>query len=160
MSIKAGQTAPDFKLPNTEKEFFTLSQFKGKNVLVLFFPLAFTGTCTKELCGVRDDIARYSKANAEVLAISIDTPFSLKRYKEEQNLPFQLLSDFNKEAITAYGNAYETFSCGLKGVAKRSAYVVDKNGVVQYAEVLEDAGQIPNFEAINKVIESLTPQTV
>jgi peroxiredoxin len=161
MGITVGQAAPDFKLPNTEKVFFTLSQFKGKsNVLVLFFPLAFTGTCTKELCGVRDDIARYSKAGAEVLAISIDTPQTLNRYKEEQSLPFQVLSDFNKEAITAYGNAYEVFSCGLKGVAKRSAYVVDKNGIVQYAEVLENAGEIPNFEAINKVIESLTPQTV
>ncbi len=155
MSITVGQPAPDFKLPNTEKEFFTLSQFKGKNVLVLFFPFAFTGTCTKELCGVRDDIARYSKAGAEVLGISIDTPFSLKRYKEEQNLPFQLLSDFNKEAITAYGNAYAEFSCGLKGVAKRSAYVIDKNGIVRYAEVLENAGEIPNFESINKVIDSL-----
>lgn len=156
MSITVGQAAPDFKLPNTEKEFITLSQFKGKNnVLLLFFPFAFTGTCTKELCGVRDDIARYNKVGAEVLGISIDTPFSLKRYKEEQNLPFQLLSDFNKEAITAYGNAYAEFSVGLKGVAKRSAYVIDKNGVVQYAEVLENAGEIPNFDAINKVIESL-----
>ncbi|MBI3512117.1 MAG: peroxiredoxin [Bacteroidetes bacterium] len=155
MSINVGQSAPDFKLPNTEKEFFTLSQFKGKNVLLLFFPLAFTGTCTKELCGVRDDMARYSKANAEVLGISIDTPFSLKRYKEEQNLPFQLLSDFNKEAITAYGNAYESFSVGLKGVAKRSAFVIDKNGVVRYSEVLENAGEIPDFSKINTVLEGL-----
>ena len=155
MSITVGQAAPDFKLPNTEKEFHTLSQYKGKNVLVLFFPLAFTGTCTTELCGVRDDIARYSKANAEVLGISIDTPFSLKKYKEEQKLPFQLLSDFNKEAITAYGNAYAEFSCGLKGVAKRSAFLIDKNGIVQYAEVLEVAGDLPNFEAINKVLAGL-----
>ena len=155
MSITIGQAAPDFKLPNTEKEFQTVSQYKGKNVLLLFFPLAFTGTCTTELCSIRDDIARYSKANAEVLGISIDTPFSLKKYKEEQKLPFQLLSDFNKEAITAYGNAYSEFSCGLKGVAKRSAFLIDKTGIVRYAEVLESAGDLPNFDAINKVLEGL-----
>ena len=155
MSITVGQNAPDFKLPNTEKEFHTVSQYKGKNVLLLFFPLAFTGTCTTELCGIRDDMARYSNANAEVLGISIDTPFSLKKFKEEQKLPFNLLSDFNKEAITAYGNAYPEFSCGLKGVAKRSAFLIDKEGVVRYAEVLETAGDLPNFEAINKVLEGL-----
>ncbi|HTL80810.1 MAG TPA: redoxin domain-containing protein [Bacteroidia bacterium] len=156
MSIKTGQPAPDFKLPNTDKQFVTLSQYKGKNVLVLFFPLAFTGTCTKELCGVRDDIARYQKANAEVLAISVDTPHTLVRYKEEQNLNFQVLSDFNKEAMKAYDTMYESFTAvGLKGVAKRSAFVIDKNGIVQYAEVLEDAGQIPNFEKINATLASL-----
>ncbi|MSP69488.1 MAG: redoxin domain-containing protein [Bacteroidetes bacterium] len=156
MSINVGQMAPDFKLPNTEKEFFTLSQFNGKNnVLLLFIPFAFTGVCTTELCSVRDDIARYTSAGAEVLAISIDSPFALKRFKEEQNLPFQLLSDFNKEAITAFGNGYAEFSCGLKGVAKRSAFVIDKNGLIQYAEVLESAGDLPNFEAINKVLAGL-----
>ncbi|HET6991743.1 MAG TPA: redoxin domain-containing protein [Bacteroidia bacterium] len=155
MSITVGQAAPDFKLPNTEKEFHTLSQYKGKNVLLLFFPFAFTGTCTKELCGVRDDIARYGSANAEVFGISIDTPFSLKKYKEEQNLPFNLLSDFNKEAIKAYDTTYAEFSVGLKGVAKRSAFLIDKTGVVRYAEVLENASDIPNFEAINKVLAGL-----
>lgn len=156
MSINVGQIAPDFKLPNTDKEFFTLSQFHGKkNVLVLFFPFAFTGVCTTELCGVRDNISQYLGAAAEVLAISIDSPFALKRFKEEQNLPFHLLSDFNKEAITAFGNGYAEFICGLKGVAKRSAFVIDKNGVIQYAEVLESAGDLPNFDAINKVLAGL-----
>ena len=98
MSINVGQMAPDFKLPNTEKEFFTLSQFNGKNnVLLLFIPFAFTGVCTTELCSVRDDIARYTSAGAEVLAISIDSPFALKRVKEDQNLPFQLISDFKED---------------------------------------------------------------
>ncbi|HEU4718989.1 MAG TPA: redoxin domain-containing protein [Bacteroidia bacterium] len=155
MSITVGQPAPDFKLPNTEKEMITLSQFKGKNVLLLFFPFAFTGTCTKELCGVRDDIARYSRANAEVFGISIDTPFSLKRFKEDQSLPFNLLSDFNKTAIHDYDTAYAEFSVGLKGVAKRSAFVIDKEGIVRYAEVLENAGEIPDFTKINAVLEGL-----
>jgi peroxiredoxin len=155
MSITVGQKAPDFKLPDTEKVFHTLSENKGKNVLLLFFPFAFTGTCTKELCGVRDDIARYGSANAVVFGISIDTPFSLKKYKEEQNLNFDLLSDFNKEAITAYDTAYAEFSVGLKGVAKRSAFLIDKEGIVRYAEVLEVATDIPNFEAINKALAEL-----
>lgn len=157
MSITTGSTAPDFKLFNTNKEAVTLSQYKGqKNVLLLFFPFAFTGTCTKELCGVRDDIARYSKANAEVLGISVDSPFTLVRYKEEQNLPFQLLSDFNKEASKAFGSLYDSFGAmGLHGVSKRSAFVIDKEGVVRYAEVLENAGEIPDFTKINAVLESL-----
>lgn len=154
MSITAGQNAPDFKLPDTDKQIHTLNQYKGKNVLLLFFPFAFTGTCTKELCGVRDDISRYNKANAEVLGISIDTHFTLKKYKEEQVLSFPLLSDFNKEAIHAYDVAYGEFIL-MKGVAKRAAFLIDKEGIVRYAEVLENASEIPNFEAINKVLEGL-----
>ena len=104
------------------------------------------------MCGVRDDIARYANSNAEVLGISIDTHFVLKKYKEEQQLPFHLLSDFNKEAIHAYDTAYAVFSAEYKGVAKRSAFLIDKEGIVRYAEVLENASEIPNFEEINKVL--------
>lgn len=154
MSITVGQKAPGFNLPDTNKQLHTLEQYKGKNVLLLFFPFAFTGTCTKELCGVRDDIARYNNANAEVLGISIDTHFTLKKYKEEQSLNFPLLSDFNKEAIHAYDIAYDEFIL-MKGVAKRSAFLVDKEGIVRYAEVLENASEIPDFEAINKVLATL-----
>lgn len=154
MSITVGQKAPGFNLPDTNKQLHTLEQYKGKNVLLLFFPFAFTGTCTKELCGVRDDIARYNNANAEVLGISIDTHFTLKKYKEEQSLNFSLLSDFNKEAIHAYDIAYEELAL-MKGVAKRAAFLIDKDGIVRYAEVLENASEIPNFEAINKVLATL-----
>jgi peroxiredoxin len=154
MSISTGQTAPDFKLPDTDKQLHTLKQYRGKNVLLLFFPFAFTGTCTKELCGVRDDIARYANANAEVLGISIDTHFTLKKYKAEQELPFPLLSDFNKEAIYAYDVAYDEFIL-MKGVAKRAAFLIDKEGIVRYAEVLENASEIPDFAAINEVLASL-----
>ena len=154
MSISVGQAAPAFKLPDTARQFHSLEQYKGKNVLLLFFPFAFTGTCTKELCGVRDDIARYANADAEVLGISIDTHFTLKKYKEEQNLPFPLLSDFNKEAIHAYDVAYDEFLL-MKGVAKRAAFLIDREGIIRYAEVLENASEIPDFAAINKTLEGL-----
>ncbi len=155
MSITVGQVAPSFTLVNTEKKEVSLSDFKGSNVLLLFFPLAFTGTCTKELCSVRDNIAIYNNANAQVFGISVDSTFALAKYKEEQNLNFELLSDFNKTAATAYGSIYESFIGWMQGVAKRSAFVIDKSGIVQYAEVLENAGDLPNFEAINKTLASL-----
>lgn len=156
MSIKVGQTAPDFSLFGTDKNKVTLSELKGKNVLVLFFPQAFTSTCTKELCAVRDDIARYSNAQAQVLGISVDSVFTLAKYKEEQGYNFPLLSDFNKETSTAYGTIYHDWILEMKGVSKRSAFVVDKVGVVQYAEVLEKAGDLPDFEAINLCLAALS----
>ena len=154
--IKVGDIAPDFTLPTSNREeSFQLSEFKGKNVLLLFFPLAFTGVCTKELCSVRDNLSIYNNFNAEVLGISVDSPFTLNKYKEEQGLNFTLLSDFNKEVSTTYDCIYESFIGWMKGVSKRAAFIVDKNGVVQYAEVLENAGEIPNFEAINSVFEQI-----
>jgi len=155
MKIEKGQQAPDFSLYDSDKNKTTLSQLKGQNVLLLFFPLAFTGTCTKELCSVRDSISLYNDANAKVLGISVDTIYSLAKYKEEQRLNFPLLSDFNKEASAAYGCLYDIFSYGMKGVSKRSAFVIDKNGIVQYAEVLEKATDLPDFEAIKKNLELL-----
>jgi len=155
MAITVGQAAPDFSLFDTDKNKVTLSELKGKNVLLLFFPLAFTGVCTKELCSVRDNLAFYNNTNATVLGISIDTPFTLGVFKKEQNLNFQLISDFNKTTATAYDCLYETFVLDLKGVAKRSAFVIDKEGIVRYAEVLEVAGDLPNFEAIQNCLSNL-----
>ncbi len=155
MSIQVGQLAPDFSLFGTDKNKVTLSGLKGKNVLLLFFPQAFTSTCTKELCAVRDDIARYSNASAEVLGISVDSVFTLAKYKEEQGYNFPLLSDFNKEVSTAYDTIYQEWKLEMKGVSKRSAFVIDKEGVVQYAEVLEKAGELPDFEAINQCLVDL-----
>ena len=96
MAVNVGDQAPDFKLFNTDKAEVNLADYRGKNVVVLFFPLAFTGVCTAELCQMRDDIATYSGLNAEILGISVDSIFTLGKFKEEQNLPFNLLSDFNK----------------------------------------------------------------
>lgn len=154
--ITVGQLAPDFTLHTSNKEVkITLSDLKGKNVLLLFFPQAFTGVCTKELCSVRDNIAMYNNTSAEVLGISVDSPFTLAKFKEEQGLNFTLLSDFNKEVSTAYGCVYDAFIGWMKGVSKRSAFIIDKNGIVQYAEVLESAGDLPNFEAINTTLAQL-----
>lgn len=155
MAIKIGQQAPDFTLRDSEKNKVTLSEQKGKNVLLLFYPLAFTGTCTKELCYMRDNLTSYNDMDAQVYGISVDSLFAQGRFKSELNLNFPLLSDFNKEASTAYETIYESFSNDMKGVSKRSAFVIDKDGIVRYAEVLENAGDIPNFTAIQECLEQI-----
>jgi peroxiredoxin len=155
MRVQVGQPAPEFSLFDSEKNKVSLSGLKGKNVLLLFFPQAFTGVCTKELCSIRDDIGRYSNASAEVLGISVDSVFTLAKFKEDQHYNFPLLSDFNKEASRSYDALYEDWILDMKGVSKRSAFVIDKEGVVQYAEILESAGDLPNFEAIHKTLAGL-----
>ncbi len=156
MTLQKGDKAPDFTLFNTEKNPVNLADFKGKNLIVHFFPLAFTGVCTKQLCTVRDAISMYKNDNADIVAISIDSIFTLGKFKEEQNLSFDLLSDFNKDVSAAYGSLFETFPAfGMKGVSKRSAFVIDKEGVIQYAEVLESPGDLPNFDAINATLAEL-----
>lgn len=151
MSIQKGDKAPDFTLYDSDKNKVTLSELKGKKVL-LFFPQAFTGVCTTELCNVRDNIAQYNQTNATVLGISVDSVFTLARFKDDQKLNFPLLSDFNKEVSASYGALYDQFVFDMKGVSKRSAFVVDEQGVIQYAEVLESAGDLPNFEAIQAAL--------
>ncbi len=155
MSVQIGQQAPQFSLHDTDRNLVNLADLKGKNVVLLFFPMAFTGVCTTELCNVRDNIALYNNAKAQVLGISVDSPFTLAKFKAEQNLNFPLLSDFNKKASADYGAIYESFIGWMNGVSKRSAFVVDKEGVIQYAEVLESAGDLPNFEAINTKLAEL-----
>lgn len=156
MALQIGDKAPDFKLFDSDKKETALADYKGKNVVVLFFPLAFTGVCTTELCTMRDDIAYYSGLDAQVLAISVDSLFSLEKFKAEQKLNFPLLSDFNKTASTDYGALYEDFVLGMKGVSKRSAFLVDAEGTIRYAEVLDNAGELPNFEAIKTALSSLS----
>lgn len=155
MSIQKGQTAPDFKLFNTDKKEVSLGDFKGKNLVILFFPQAFTGVCTTELCSVRDNLNIYTSLNADVVGVSVDSIFTLAKFKEEQQYNFPLLSDFNKTVSQAYGAFYDEFVFGMKGVSKRAAFVVDQSGVVQYAEVLESAGDLPNFDAIKETLSSL-----
>lgn len=155
MNIEIGQTAPEFTLYDTDKNKISLADFKGKNVLLLFFPQAFTSTCTKEFCAVRDDISRYSNANAQVIGISVDSVFTLKRYKEDQQYNFPLLSDFNKEVSALYGSLYTDWILDMKGVSKRSAFIIDKTGKICYAEVLELAGEMPDFAAINEKLGEL-----
>jgi glutaredoxin-dependent peroxiredoxin len=155
MSIEIGQYAPDFTLFDSEKKQVILSEQKGNNVVLLFFPLAFTSVCTVELCSVRDNIDWYNNVNAKVFGISVDALQTLAKFKEDQKLNFTLLSDFNKEVSRAYDSIYEVFGYNMKGVSKRSAFVIDKEGIVRYAEVLENAGQLPNFEAVQKTLAEL-----
>jgi peroxiredoxin len=155
MVVKVGDKAPNFTLRNTVKEEVSLGDYRGKNVLVLFFPLAFTGVCTDELCAIRDEKAEYDSLDVDVLAVSVDSLFTLEKFKAEQNYNFPLLSDFNKEVSRAYGSLYEDFVLGMKGVSKRSAFLVDKNGTIRYSEVLENAGELPNFDKIKETLKSL-----
>jgi len=156
MIIVAGQQAPDFTLFNTDKQKVSLSDQRGKNVVLLFFPFAFTGTCTAELCNVRDNIGIYNNTNAQVFGLSVDSLFTLDKYKADQNLNFPLLSDFNKEASSAFGVLYDIFPAfELEGVSKRAAFVIDKEGVVRYAEICPTPGDLPDFAAIQKTLERL-----
>ena len=153
--IKVNDLAPDFKLQDTNREFVSLSDFKGKrNVVLLFYPLAFSSVCTAELCSTRDNMKLYEAFDAEVLGISIDSFFVQKAFKDSQNLNFKLLSDFNKTASKDYGILQDDFF-GMIGVAKRSAFVIDKEGVVKYAEILEDSSKTPDFNGIQEILSSL-----
>jgi len=155
MKIEVGQQAPDFTLYDTTKTKVSLSDLRGNNVLLLFFPQAFTRVCTMELCSVRDNIGIYDNANAKVLGISVDSVYTLAKYKEIQQYNFSLLSDFNKDVSKVYGTIYDTWALDMKGVSKRSAFVIDKKGIVRYAQVLENASEEPNFFAIEKVLKEL-----
>lgn len=155
MKIEIGQEAPDFTLYDSAKNKVTLSDLKGQNILLLFFPLAFTSTCTAELCSIRDNISFYNNVNARVFGISVDSLHTLAKFKAEQNLNFSLLSDFNKDVSSLYGSLYEMFGYNMKGVSKRSAFVIDKEGIVRYAEILENASEQPNFKNITLTLESL-----
>ncbi len=153
MSINVGQMAPEFSLYNTDKKEVKLSDFKGKKVIIHFFPQAFTGVCTTQLCTMRDNLGYYTNLNAVVLGISVDSVFTLGKFKEQENYNFDLLSDFNKETARAYGSIYEDWILGMKGVAKRSAFVIDEEGKVVYAEVLESAGDLPDFNKIQEAVK-------
>ncbi|MES2779455.1 MAG: redoxin domain-containing protein [Bacteroidota bacterium] len=160
MALQKGDQAPAFKLFNTFKKEVSLEDFKGKNLIVHFFPQAFTGVCTTQLCTVRDAITMYKNDKADVVAISVDSVFTLIKFREDQNLQFDLLSDFNKETSTTYGALHDVFTAfGMKGVSKRAAFVIDATGVIQYAEVLESPGDLPNFAAINETLASLLSAT-
>lgn len=156
MAIQIGQAAPAFTLYDSEKNKVALTDFAGKNVVLLFFPLAFTGVCTAELCSIRDNIAAYNNTNAAVLGISVDSIFTLDKFKKEQNLNFPLLSDFNKAASKAFEVLYDVFPVfEMEGVSKRSAFVIDGSGVVRYAEVCATPGDLPSFDKIQEVLAGL-----
>lgn len=155
MAISTGQPAPDFSLYDTNKTKVNLAELKGSNVVLLFFPLAFTSVCTEELCSVRDNISDFNNSNARVLGITVDSLFSLGKFREEQQLNFPLLSDFNKTAATAYDVLSPDFAFEMQGVSKRAAFVIDKNGIIRYAEECAHPGLQPDFKAIQEVLAGL-----
>jgi peroxiredoxin len=151
MAVAVGSNAPDFTLTNQDREPVTLSKLRGKPVVLAFFPAAFSSVCTKELCTFKDSMAQLGQAKAQVFGISVDTFFTLKAFQDQQHLPFPLLSDFNKTAIRDYG-VFNEDMIGLKGIAKRATFVIDKDGIVRHAEVLEDARNEPDYAAVFKTL--------
>jgi len=155
MDLKIGDKAPDFVLFDTNKQQVKLSDYRGKKVVLLFFPFAFSSVCTAELCGVRDNFAQYEGLGAQPIGISVDSLYTLARFRKDEMLTFPLLSDFNKHVSASYGVLYDTFNYGMKGVSKRAAFVIDAPGVIRHIEILDDAGQQPNFETIQKVLSEI-----
>jgi len=155
MAADLGSIAPDFTLSNQDHQNVTLSDLRGRPVVLVFFPAAFSSVCTTELCTFRDSLARFESVNAQVVGISVDTFFALKAFHDQQSLRFPLLSDFNKQVIRDYG-VFNEDMIGLKGIAKRAVFVLDAAGVVRYREVLEDARNEPDYKKVSDVIGTLT----
>lgn len=157
MAADVGSKAPDFTLTNQERQPVTLSALRGRPVVLAFFPAAFSSVCQKELCTFRDrmnELDRPNGANAQVFGISVDTFFALKAFHDQQKFTFPLLSDFNKQAIRDYG-VFNEDMIGLKGIAKRAVFVLDKDGVVRHREVLEDARNEPDYQAVFAALAKL-----
>jgi peroxiredoxin len=154
MALQVGQQAPDFALKSNKMEDVKLSALRGNKVLLLFVPLAFTGVCTKELCGMRDTLKDYEGLDCKVFGISTDSPFALDGWAREQGYQFPLLSDYNKEVARSYDTLYDELM-GFKGVCKRSAFVIDREGKLRYAAVQADARNIPNFDEIKACLQQI-----
>jgi peroxiredoxin len=156
MAVTVGTKAPDFSLFDTEKKVRSLKEFLGKKTVLAFYPGAFTGVCTKELCTLRDSMSRFNELNAQIVGISVDAPFANKAFAAQNNLQFPLLSDFTRATIRDYGIVHEGFS-GLTGYAasKRSVFVLDKDGLVRYAWVSDSPGVEPNYEEVTKALASI-----
>jgi glutaredoxin-dependent peroxiredoxin len=162
MALKVGDKAPDFELSTKTAEgpkLVKLSGNAGKNTVLLFFPMAFTGVCTKEMCEISAGIGQYTSLNAEVWGISGDNPFAQAEWAAKEKITVPLLSDYEHKVTRAYGCAYDSFlpakNLPMGGVPKRSAFVVDKGGVIRYAEIKESPGDLPNFEAIKAALAQL-----
>ena len=157
MAIQTGQQAPDFELYDTGTELTRLSDFGGENVLLLFFPGAFTSVCTSELQLVNDDLEEYEDRDVQVVAVSTDAPAVLAEFKDVHQLDFPMLSDHDATVAAEYGAKYDRDYTHMKldRIAKRAAFVIDRDGVVRYAEVLDDAGEMPDFDRITETIETL-----
>jgi peroxiredoxin len=155
MGVEVGQQAPDFTLLNTEREKVSLESLRGKPVILAFFPLAFSPVCTEEMCTFRDSLGELNSANAQVVGLSVDSPFALKAFATAEGLQFPLLSDFNKETSRAYGVLNENLLGAFQGVANRAVFVIDKNGRVAHRWVSEDPRVQPNYAEIKSLVRTL-----
>jgi glutaredoxin-dependent peroxiredoxin len=156
MSLKVGDKAPDFKLPTVDRSDVSLSQFQGKKVVIFFFPMAWTGVCTKEMCQVQEHYKIYEGLGAVVLGISVDSFFAQKHFQDEfklNNITF--LSDFNKDVIRKYDVVNPEFIVGYKEVAKRSTFVIDREGIIRFIEILPTPGDLPNMDAVQEAVKSI-----
>jgi peroxiredoxin len=154
MARSTGDTAPVFALPAAPGEIVDVgARIGSRPVVLLFFPLAFSSVCTEELCAVRDDWSAWAELDAEVFGISIDSPFVTRRFREELGLPFPLLSDFNHDVGAAYGVLYEDYY-GLRGVARRAAFVVGTDRRIAYAWVSERDDVLPDFDAVREGVRT------
>jgi peroxiredoxin len=156
MALQAGQKAPDFTLIDTEKKERSLREFHGKTTILAFFPGAFTGVCTKELCALRDAMANFNTMNARVVGVSVDSPFANKAFAQQNQLGFPLLSDFTHVVSRQYAGVYPEFS-GVKGyeAAKRAVFVIDPEGVIRYAWVTENPGVEPKYDEVREAAAAL-----
>ena len=163
MALNIGDKAPDFELSTKTaegpKKLRLSNNFGKKNTVLLFFPMAFTGVCTKEMCDVSQGLGAYSQLNAEVWGISGDNPFAQGAWAEKEKITVPLLADYEHKVTNQYGIAYASFlpqlNLGMAGVPKRSAFVIDKHGVIHYAESNDDPKQLPNFDKIKEVLGTL-----
>lgn len=155
MPLKIGDKAPAFQLYSDTQTRVSLDDYNGEALVLLFFPLAFTRVCTEELCTMRDSLSEYAGLNASVTAVSVDSVYTLAQFKAAEGLNFPLLSDFNKEVSRQYGCLYDTFALDMHGVSKRAAFVIDGEGVVRYAEVLDSPANQPDYSAIRATLAAL-----
>lgn len=156
MDIVVGEKAPDFTLPDTDRKPRRLSEFFGRKLVLAFFPGAFTSVCTREMCAFRDSMTKLDQMKAQVVGVSVNDPWSNKGFAERNLLTFPLLSDYNRDTIRLYGIELRDFA-GLKGysVAKRSVFVIDKNGVVRYRWISEDPGVEPNYAEVERILDQI-----
>lgn len=159
MALKVGDKAQDFKLPSftpsEELTHFSLGDFKGKNLVIVFFPQSFTGVCTTEMCTMNDNFSSYKDMNSEVIGVSVDGTFVQKAFASANKITIPLLSDYNREMIRAYDVVQPEFAHGQKETSQRAVYVIDKEGVIRYVEVTENPGVQVNFDAMKKAVEGL-----
>jgi glutaredoxin-dependent peroxiredoxin len=153
MAIQVGKQAPDFTLFDTEKKSRSLSEFHGKNIILAFYPGAFTGVCTKEMCAFRDSMSKFNELNAQVIGISVDGPFANKVFATQNNLQFPLLSDYSRDVSKQYGGVYDDFA-GMNGysASKRAVFVIGGNGIVKYSWISDNPGIEPDYDAISNAL--------